>query len=94
MHSVLKAFTTPVTTSFNVLCNRKKHFNCLCNLKAIKWHGACESLRLPEAGYHVSPNSPTLSPALCVGYATFADRDPVSPHLVYVSSTTSRSLCS
>lgn len=34
---------------------------------------SCESVRLPEGGYHVSPNSNTLSPALCVGYATFTD---------------------
>lgn len=55
---------------------------------------SCESVRLPEAGYHVSPNSNTLSPALCVGYATFTDWGPVSPLLVFVPSTTSCGLCS
>ena len=45
-------------------------------------------VRLPEAGYHVSLNSNTLSPALCVGYATFTDRAPVSPLLVFAPSTT------
>ena len=39
-----------------------------------------------------TPN--TLSPALCVGYATFTDRGPVSPCLVFDPSTTSRGLCS
>lgn len=47
---------------------------------------SCESLRLPEAGYHVSPNSNTLSPALCVGYATFTDQATVSSLLVSAQS--------
>lgn len=88
-----KTFSKPlmrITTSYEA-SNQKKHCNCSCSIETIV---ACESVDYLKQDIMSLQTPNTLSPALCVGYATFTDRGPVSPRLVFDTSTTSSGLCS